>query len=134
MTPAGQAESTPRELSVARHMALSCASTSVNGNDSRTYVAIGCDARTATYTMSVLTVPLYRWLLPNPCSRAATTSGRERWFSSVRSSASVCVESPTTRPSSGDERHAAGHDLAQPIGFSIEIRFVERRGRRAGPR
>ena len=79
--------------------------------------------------MSRVTVVLYRWTLPNPRSRAATTSGRGRWFSSVRSCGLGRVESPSTTAVVGDQRHAAGNDLAEPVGFAIDD--AARRGRLA---
>src|SRR5688572_3007908 len=50
--------------------------------------------------MSVPTVSLNRSATPSPLSRAATISGRVAWLSRVASCSGVCVESPTTRPSS----------------------------------
>src|SRR5688572_4650553 len=86
--------------SVRLRIAASCASTSVSGRASRTNPTFGCRARAATYNMSVAIVSLYRWKTPIPLARASTTSGREAWLSSVVSCSGVCVESPTTRPSS----------------------------------
>ena len=78
--------------------------------------------------MSVLMVPLYLWLLPNPCSRAAITSGRVRWFSREGNSVSVCVESPTTRPSLAMNVTRAEMSSAEAIRLTVEVGVAERRG------
>ena len=69
-------------------------------------------------------------LLPNPCSRAAITSGRASVVLERAELDSVCVESPTTRPSSAMSVTRLGDESRRAIGLASRSGASSGRGLR----
>ena len=107
-----------------RRTAASCSAISVSGSASRTRArtgAPGLRTGTATYSMSVPSVVLWRRAMPTPCRRACCDFGRVRRGSRACGARRRQLRVADHRAVRGDERHPRRHQPADRVGLGVEL-------------